>query len=61
MAMFLQKNLMVSERRMDKEEKWESEKARMGWLVNLGIPKSISLLVCQVTPRLFLCWDSGVP
>lgn len=23
--------------------KWESEKARMGWLVNMGIPKSISL------------------
>lgn len=54
MAMFLQKNLMVSETRMDKEEKWESEKARMGWLVNMGIPRSISLLECPSYPPDYL-------
>lgn len=34
---------------MDKE-KWESEKARMGCLLNMGIPKSISLFVCPSYP-----------
>lgn len=58
MAMFPQKNLMVSETRMDKEEKWESEKARMGWLVNMGTPRSISLLECPSYPP--GCFCAGV-
>lgn len=57
--MFLQNVFQFDKEHMPSEEsygtrnkewtrrrRWESEKARMGWLVNVGIPKSISPFVC---------------